>query len=161
MRHLTIAFLMLLLAGCSAGSDSEPVGETDPDIPFRKDGTLSFERDGEIIQTIAIEVADTDSSRTRGLMQRPSLPADSGMLFIFPDEQQRSFWMANTPLSLDIMYVRADSSILSIARYTTPFSAADIPSEGPARFVVEVVAGYSDSIGITEGDRVSWTLEGG
>lgn len=157
MRYLIFSAL-ILLSGCGAGSDAEPAEDTYPDIPFRTDGTLSFVRDGEVIQTIAIEVADTDSSRTRGLMQRPSLPVDSGMLFIFPDEQQRAFWMANTPLSLDIMYIRADSSILSIARYTTPFSGASIPSNGLAQFVLEVVAGYTDSVGITEGDRLSWTL---
>lgn len=158
MRNLLVVALMLV-AGCGVDSETEPAEDIYPDIPFRTDGSLSFVRDGEVIQTISIEVADTDSSRTRGLMQRPSLPDDAGMLFIFQDEQQRSFWMANTPLSLDIMYVRADSTILRIARYTTPFSAAGIPSEGLAQFVVEVVAGYSDSIGITEGDRIDWTLQ--
>lgn len=157
MRLLSVLLFSAVLVGCGVSSDSETPSETYPDIPFREDGQLSFVRDGEIIRTIAIEVAETDSSRTRGLMQRPSLPADSGMLFIFQDEQQRAFWMANTPLSLDIMYVRSDSSILSIARYTTPFSATSIPSNGPAQFVVEVVAGYADSHGITEGDRITWT----
>lgn len=157
MRYLTL-LLFILVAGCGVESDREGTEETYPDIPFRTDGSLSFVVDGEVVKSLAIEVADTDSSRTRGLMQRPSLPADSGMLFLFPDEQPRAFWMANTPLSLDILYIRSDSTILSIARYTTPFSAESVPSGGPAQFVLEVVAGYTDALGVTEGDRVTWTL---
>ena len=78
------------------------------------------------------------------------------MLFIFNREEVQSFWMAHTPLSLDIMYVNADSQIVDIAKYTRPFSPSSITSEAPARFVVEVPAGFSDTHGITETDRVSW-----
>jgi uncharacterized protein len=97
----------------------------------------------QTVTDIAIEIADTDEARTRGLMQRESLPTRSGMLFIFDDEAPRSFWMANTPLALDIMFVSADSQIVTIQKYTRPFSPQSVASTAPARFVVEVPAGYS------------------
>ncbi|GIV60166.1 DUF192 domain-containing protein [Rhodocaloribacter litoris] len=152
----SLAFLLFGLAACGDGSGSSPAPAT-PDIPFRKDGTLTFLRDGEPVVTIDIEIADTDSARTRGLMQRTGLPERSGMLFIFPQAEPQSFWMANTPLSLDILFVGPDSQIVSISKYTTPLSPENITSEGlPARFVIEVEAGFVDTYGIVETDRVRW-----
>ena len=109
-----------------------------------------------MLADLEIEIADDDSSRTRGMMQRTDLPGDRGMLFIFPDEEDRGFWMANTPLSLDLIFIDADSTIVSIAKYMRPLSPQDVPSNGPARFVLEVIAGNADTIGIVEGDRVTW-----
>jgi uncharacterized protein len=151
----------LLLAACgeeadrrTAQDDPTVEGET---IPFRHDGDLQFVRDGEPVIDIAIEIAETEEARTRGLMQRESLPDRSGMLFIFDDETPRSFWMANTPLALDIMFASADSQIVTIQKYTRPFSAESVISRDPAQFVVEVRAGFADTHGIMEGDRITWT----
>lgn len=131
-------------------------------IPFDKEGTLTFHPStGLDSVTIAIEIADTDSARSRGLMQRASLPQKSGMLFIFDREEPRSFWMANTPLSLDIIFVNNDSSIVNIAKYTKPRSPKQIRSEGNARYVVEVPAGFTDRYGIVAGDRLSWHQSNG
>lgn len=129
----------------------------DEDVQFRRDGSLSFLRDGEEIADIAIEIADTDRARQRGLMERESLPERSGMLFIFDEETSRSFWMANTPLSLDIMFADADSQLVTIRKYTRPMSSQSVTSEDPAQFVVEVQAGFADSYGIIEGDQITWT----
>jgi len=126
-------------------------------IPFRKDGELTFIRsNGTPIVTIGIEIAATDSARQRGLMQRKSLPPRSGMLFIFERAQPQSFWMANTPLALDIIFVGPDSQIVYIAKYAKPFSTEPITSPYPAQFVVEVPAGFVDEYGIVEGDRIRW-----
>lgn len=162
---------MLIISGCGGGDassgdassrgtspgDGATSDESTGSIPWRVDGQLTFSRDGAPLGTIEIEIADTDSSRTRGMMQRESIPEDWGMLFIFPNEEERGFWMANTPMALDLMFIDADSTIINIARYVQPMSAETISSEGPAQFVLEVEAGYSDSIGIVEGDDVSWT----
>lgn len=150
--------LLVLLSACGDNSDREL--QPKKSIPFDKEGTLTFFQDRDSLVTINIEIADSDSARERGLMQRQSLPEKSGMLFIFPEETERSFWMANTPLSLDILFVSADSQIVSIAKYTTPYSSENVRSEGPAQFVIEVPAGFTDSHGIVESDHVRWTRDG-
>jgi len=161
----TIVFYPMFLSGCetpdrqdgqSSASGSAVSEESETFIPFRRDGSLQFQRDGESYQVIEIEIAATDSARTRGLMQRASMPKDSGMLFLFDREELQSFWMANTPLSLDLMFISADSIIVHVAKYAQPLSPDPVPSMDPARFVLEVEAGYSDTVGIVEGDRVSW-----
>lgn len=101
-----------------------------------------------------VEIADTDEKRTRGLMFRPPLADDRGMLFQFPDMAERGFWMENTPSSLDIIYIDDGGRIVSIARHTTPYSRAIIPSNGAARGVLEVRAGRSEEIGARPGDEV-------
>lgn len=155
--------LSALLSACGDLGEDPADGDGDgPEetIPFRKDGELSFLSGGEEIVTIDIEIAESDSARERGLMQRESLPERSGMLFIFPREEIQSFWMANTPLALDLIFVDADSQIVDIEKYTRPFSTRSIASDEPARYVVEVRAGLSDSFGITEGDAVRWQRTG-
>ncbi len=155
------AIFLLAFAACGGSASEEPVSDpAESAIPFEREGTLTFIQEGDSTLTIDIEIADTDSARTRGLMQRSALPEKSGMLFIFPQEQRRSFWMSNTPLALDIIFVSADSQIVSIAKYTTPFSSENVPSEGPAQYVVEVSAGFTDSYGILEGDRITWSRTG-
>lgn len=153
------AWVVLLMASaCQTGGDTAPA--TGPPastaIPFEQEGMLDFRRGDSVLVQIAIEIADTDSARARGLMQRTTLPDRSGMLFLFNREEPQSFWMANTPLSLDLMFLSADTSIVTIARYTRPLSPESISSTAPARFVVEVPAGFADTWGIVEGDRARW-----
>nr|WP_304189275.1 DUF192 domain-containing protein [Rhodothermus marinus]MBO2492733.1 DUF192 domain-containing protein [Rhodothermus marinus] len=155
MHRLALVALCLLLIGCTE-STRRPASSLERNIPFREDGQLAFVRDGDTLVTIAIEIAETDSARQRGLMDRTHLPERSGMLFIFEREELQGFWMANTPLSLDIIFVNGDSQIVSIAKYTRPYSTETISSRYPARFVVEVPAGFTDTYGILEGDRIRW-----
>ena len=148
---------LALLAGCRdtpepTAAPAEPAG-----VPFRIDGRLSFVRGDRTIKSIDIEIADTDSTRGRGLMERPTIPPDTGMLFVFDHAEPQSFYMASTPKSLDIQFYGPDSTLLNIAEDTTPFSFDPIPSSGPARFVVEVPAGYTRRIGLVPGDRITWT----
>ncbi len=152
-----LAMLAMVLAACGDwGQDPGNGGLDGEPIPFRKDGELTFLRDGAENVTIEIEIAESDSARERGLMQRDSLPDLGGMLFIFPREETQSFWMANTPLALDLIFVDSDSQIVDIDKYTRPFSTGSIASDAPAQYVIEVKAGFSDTHGITEGDRVRW-----
>ena len=158
MRFLTV-LILVLLAACN--DTPEPKPDTLPDtaattIPFRADDQLDFLREGEAYLTIDIEIAATDSARTRGLMQRKGLPDRSGMLFVFDYEEPQSFWMANTPLALDLIFVNADSQIVDIAKYAQPLSPNPIASQAPAQYVIEVPAGFADSQGIIETDWVRW-----
>ena len=101
-----------------------------------------------------VEIADDDEERARGLMFRPPLEDERGMLFQFPDVAERGFWMKNTPSSLDILYLDPTGRIVSIAPHTTPQSEVSIPSNGGANGVLEVRAGRAEEIGAKAGDVV-------
>lgn len=101
-----------------------------------------------------VEIADDDAERQRGLMERPPLADDRGMLFQFPDVAERGFWMRNTPSPLDIIYIDPRGRIVSIARNATPNSDAVIPSNGPASGVLEIRGGRAAEIGAQPGDLV-------
>jgi uncharacterized protein len=106
------------------------------------------------VHRFTVELATTDAERTRGLMFRKELPEGHGMLFDFDQEQPVSFWMHNTYLSLDMIFITADGRILRIAENTEPMSDRLVPSGGPVRAVLEVVAGTARKLGISPGDRV-------
>ena len=162
-RHSYIAsqlagvFLVALsLVGC-ANEETEPKNALTQDIAFRPDGVLDFMRpDSTLVTRIVIEIAEDVQSQAQGLMFRRSLPQRGGMLFLNQSESMRSFWMKNTPLSLDILFVDAEGEVINIVRHTTPFSEDRIESTAPAQFVVEVRSGFTDTYGITEEDRISW-----
>jgi uncharacterized membrane protein (UPF0127 family) len=104
---------------------------------------------------VAVELALTKEAQTRGLMWRKEMAEDAGMLFVFDEDAPRSFWMRNTVLPLDILYIRSDGVIDSIAANTRPYSEDSIPSKGPAKYVLEVNAGWSQRHGVKPGDRVT------
>jgi uncharacterized membrane protein (UPF0127 family) len=103
---------------------------------------------------VAVEIANTPQKRAFGLMFRKDLSESQGMLFLFPREEPLSFWMKNTPLPLDIVFINSARTIISITANTTPFSEEPLPSAGPAQFVLEVNAGFCQKHGITTGARV-------
>lgn len=110
---------------------------------------------------VNVELALTREAQARGLMFRTELAENAGMLFVFEDEEERSFWMSNTPIPLDILYVRGDGTIRTIAARTTPYSERSIPSRGPVRYVLEVPGGWSERHGVKPGDKLTLpTLEG-
>ena len=153
-KYVLIILVIIVIVGCEA---DPPIKQSVVEIPFRTDGTLSFlHADQTLAVKIALEIAADDSSRARGLMQRGSLPDKSGMLFIFDTNEPRSFWMANTPLSLDIIYVNEALEIVKIAKYTKPFSPDHVESGAPAKYVIEVSAGFCDTYGILAADRVTY-----
>lgn len=101
-------------------------------------------------------VADTPRRSFQGLMYIRSLDPDRGMLFLYPEAEYRSFWMRNTYVSLDILYIDADRRVINIAERVKPLSDAPIPSTGPAQAVLELVAGSAERLGIKPGDRIEW-----
>jgi uncharacterized membrane protein (UPF0127 family) len=101
-----------------------------------------------------VEMALTSDERAKGLMYRTELAPDAGMLFDFRTDQQVYMWMKNTYLPLDMVFIRSDGRIASIAANTTPLSTETISSGGPVRAVLELPAGTAKARGITVGDRV-------
>lgn len=109
-------------------------------------------------RTFMVEVVREEKDRNRGLMFRQSLAEDRGMLFDYDPPQAIDFWMKNTYISLDIIFVDAAGRIITIAQNTTPLSLDHIPSGGPARGVLEIKGGLSAKLGIRAGDRVHHAL---
>ena len=107
------------------------------------------------VHVFAVEIADNDAERAKGLMYRKELPEGQGMLFDFHREQEVSFWMQNTYIPLDMVFIRGDGRILRIAESTEPLSTRLIPSGGPVRAVLEVIGGTVRKLGIAPGDRVA------
>lgn len=103
-----------------------------------------------------VEVAKTPEEQAMGLMFRNELAADRGMVFPFDPPRDASFWMRNTLIPLDMIFVRADGSIANIAANTVPYSEEPVPSDGPVMAVLEIAGGRSAELGIKPGDKVKW-----
>ncbi|RYG95864.1 MAG: DUF192 domain-containing protein [Alphaproteobacteria bacterium] len=121
----------------------------------------AFADDGQLtIKTTAaehrftIEVVDTDATRAKGLMFRTSLAPDAGMLFDFKESRQVSFWMQNTLIPLDMLFIRQDGTIANIHVNAKPMDPTSIPSDGPVQYVFEIAGGRSVELGIKAGDTV-------
>jgi uncharacterized protein len=112
------------------------------------------------VHPFSVELATTEAEREKGLMFRKELPEGQGMLFDFHREQEVGFWMQNTYIPLDMIFIKADGRILRIAENAKPMSTDVIPSNGPVRFVLEVIAGTARKMGIAPGDRVASPLIG-
>ena len=126
---------------------------------FKKQGELSFinATDNKATNTISIEFAKDEYSREKGLMYRRSMEEKQGMLFFFEDAAPRNFWMKNTYISLDIIYIGEDKKIVSIQKSAIPLSEESLPSYKNAMYVLEVIAGFTDKYGIKEGDEIQFT----
>jgi uncharacterized membrane protein (UPF0127 family) len=105
-------------------------------------------------RVFTVEIAADMKSQERGLMFRRQMDPDAGMLFVFEPPQLVSFWMKNTFIPLDLMFVRADGTIASIAANAAPLSETSIPSTEPVRAVIEINGGRAQALGIAPGDRV-------
>ena len=132
--------------------------KSDNEFMFKKDGVLTFlDSTSNTITKIDIQIANTDFDRQLGLMFRKSMPESQGMLFVFPQQSVQSFWMRNTYISLDMIFVNADKKIITIHKHTKTLSDQSYRSTGPAKYVIEVDAGFSDKFNIKVGDKVNWS----
>ena len=143
--------LGLLVAGfaCSSNGESRPPELTGPRIP------VTIETEGGPV-TFQAEVVDTPESRARGLMFRESMGRLEGMLFLFPDEAQRSFWMKNTLIPLDMLFIRSDRTILGVAENAVPKTTSSRRVEGGSQFVLEINGGLSKELGLKAGQKVTF-----
>jgi uncharacterized protein len=110
------------------------------------------------VHAFQVEMAITPEEKERGLMFRRELPDGQGMLFDFQTDQNVAFWMKNTYIPLDMLFIRGDGRILRIAENTEPLSERNIPSGGPVRAVLEVIGGTAKKLGIAPGDRVGGSI---
>lgn len=101
-----------------------------------------------------VEIAADDAARAEGLMFRQSMADDHGMLFDFKRDQPAAFWMKNTYIPLDMVFIRGDGTVVNIAENTVPMSEEGVPSAAPVRFVLEVNAGITRKLGLKPGDHV-------
>jgi hypothetical protein len=107
------------------------------------------------VHIFSVEIADSEAQREKGLMFRKKLPEGQGMLFDFHNEQDVSFWMQNTYIPLDMIFIRGDGTILRVAENTEPLSTRLVPSGGPVLAVLEIIGGTAHKLGIAAGDRVA------
>ena len=159
MNRLSLVATLLILPGVGllgCGGNDTPAPEP-LNTEFEAEGILDFLRpDSTIITRIAIEFAETDQEQAQGLMHRRSLPDRGGMLFIDAVESMQSFWMRNTPIPLDILFVDADGEVVNIVKRTTPLSEEQIRSIAPAQYVVEVRGGFTDRYDIDSTASIRW-----
>lgn len=104
--------------------------------------------------TFHVEVADTPTKRELGLQYRRDLPPDRGMIFLFPAESEHSFWMKNTPIPLDMIFISKERKIVGIVEQAVPFSTDSRSVPGASQFVLEINGGLSKRHGIKAGDSV-------
>ena len=103
-----------------------------------------------------VDVAATDEEQQRGLMFVRSLPGDRGMIFPYDPPQNVGFWMKNTLIPLDMIFIRTDGTIANIAANTVPLSLQPVYSDGEIAAVLEIAGGRSAEVGIAAGDKVDW-----
>jgi hypothetical protein len=145
---LAFFFAFVWLAACSQGQQSSlPTARINVDTAS---GPHIF----------LVEIAADEASRRQGLMERTELASDAGMLFDFQKPTPVAFWMKNTPLPLDMIFIRADGAISTIVSNTTPYSEKPIPSLEPVRAVLEIGGGRAGELGLKPGDKVHAAIFG-
>ena len=142
---------LLLLFCASCGSDRELV-PSQPGEPTHAELEVAG-------RTVTVELASTPAQRSRGLMHRPSLPADQGMLFLFPDTRPRTFWMRDTLIGLDIIFLAEDGTVINIEEASPGVERPGFSSRRPARFVLELNRGWSREAGLLPGQVI--VVDGG
>ena len=137
VRRLALAVVFLTFLG-AAGCEESPAG-----MPVAKMtiGKKSYN----------LEVARTETEQEKGLMKRDSMPQDHGMIFVFPDEQMRSFWMKNTRFPLDILFLDSRGKVVSIHPMRA-YDESNTSSDLPAQYAVELNKGQAESSGVKVGD---------
>jgi uncharacterized membrane protein (UPF0127 family) len=113
-------------------------------------------RSGTTVHKLRVEIARTESEQARGLMFRESLPADGGMIFPMKPPRMASFWMKNTVIPLDMIFIREDGTIARIAADTVPYSLEPVDSGEPVAAVLELAGGKAATLGVAEDDVVTW-----
>ena len=146
----------IALAACQA----EPQSIAAPAAPRTAPSGLELVplqvRSGTRTHNFTVELAGTEEQQAQGLMYRDRLGPNEGMIFPFPKPRAASFWMKNTRIPLDIIFVRSNGTIARIAARTTPFSLEPVAVGEPVAAVLEIPGGRAAELGIREGDRVSW-----
>lgn len=166
MRKLSWTIAALALAACGTGTTSvtgsDNVGTSGAGTRAAFTSPTGLEIvplsivSGARTHRFQVEVARTDEQQSRGLMYRDRLPPDRGMIFPFGAPRAASFWMRNTPNSLDLIFIGTDGRIESIGADAVPLSDAHIDSQGVVASVLEIASGRAAELGLKAGDKVAW-----
>ncbi len=160
-KFIVIHFLLLTLSFLSCKKEVKNNQNLLKEVTFTKEGELTlFSINDSITKEITkldIEIADDEYQTQTGLMHRKSMSKEQGMLFIFPDEAPRSFYMKNTLIPLDIIYIDANFKVVSIQKDAKPLDESALLSDGPAKYVLEINATLTDSWSLKVGDSISFT----
>ena len=150
--RLACLFALALGASCrgATGAGSAPPAELSPRwLPVIDVVTAAGTR-----HAVRVELAATEEQQRRGLMQRRHLGPDEGMLFLFPEESRRSFWMHETPLPLDMLFAGTDGVVAGIVENAAPLTDTPRGVDGPSRYVLEVNGGWCAAHGVRPGDKL-------
>lgn len=161
LKKFVILFVLLIaVVACKDDKSHHEAIETE-EIQFVKDGELRFfDVDDELLKKVDIEVAQTDYEQQTGLMYRKEMKEDRGMLFIYNDEKPRPyFYMKNTYIGLDLIYISADKKVVDINENAEPLNESTLPSDAPAQYVLEVNAGKAAAWKLKVGDKVSFDYQ--
>lgn len=159
---LSIFALISLVVSCLSPDENKVEEFRKPakksNATFKSEGSLVITQaqSGDTLKVLDIEIADNDYEITQGLMFRKSMAENRGMLFIQQQERIQSFWMRNTHISLDIIFINSAMEIVSAQTYATPYSEESLPSEAPAIYILEVNAGMMDKWGLKKGDKIAF-----
>jgi uncharacterized membrane protein (UPF0127 family) len=155
---LLAALVLASLAACGSAPANNQVQAAVPHTaPSGLDlATLTIEGHGRS-HVFTVEMARTSAQQEQGLMNRHGLAPDAGMLFPFDPPRPASFWMRNTLIPLDMIFIRPDGTIARIAANTVPMSQTPIAVAEPMTAVLEIKGGRAAQLGIVEGDRVTWS----
>jgi uncharacterized membrane protein (UPF0127 family) len=150
MRRRHLLLLLAALPARARAQESEPT-HAQPELP--KEKLVIVTRDG-VHHEFNVEMATTPRQQQVGEMFRTSVPADGGMLFVWPTPHPSPMWMENTLMPLDMVFINPDGTIRAIAENTVPESLAEISSHGPVLATLELAGGITAQLNITVGDKV-------
>lgn len=157
LKTITLLLISSILLLFSCKEENKKPAVKNQEIAFTKEGDLQlYKKDSTLIKTLAIEIADNDYETETGLMYRTAMKDTQGMLFIFENEEPRYFYMKNTQIPLDIIYISAEKRIVSFAKNAVPLDESALPSNAPAKYVLEINAGLADRWGLETGDFISF-----
>ena len=153
MTHPNLKFTFILIIFLFLSGQSFTVVDLDRDL---NKSSLIISTSKKTCYLLSIWVAHSIKEKARGLMYVRNMPEQSGMLFVYTESDQRSMWMKNTYIPLDIIFIKNSETISSIARNTEPLSLKNIRSIEPVNYVLEINAGMTKKMGIVPNDKVFW-----
>ncbi len=158
-RSYLFAFIILsgfILSLSSCKEDKKVIKQTE--VTFKKEGEFTIFKSVDSTQVkLDIEIADTDFDIQTGLMYRNSMDTKQGMLFVFDDLKKRFFYMKNTKIPLDLVFINENKNIVSFQKNAKPFDESSLPSNFPAKYVLEINAGLVDTWSLSVGDSINYT----
>lgn len=155
---MTIPRLSLLILAVILSCKSDKAKAVKPiEINFTKEAELVFIHEKDTIAPLDIELAESEYEQQTGLMHRDAMDMNQGMLFVYEDEKQRpNFYMKNTEMALDLIYINSNYQIIEIHKNAKPFDETPINANQPAQYVLEVNAGFVEKYNISDRFKVSF-----